>query len=183
MYRGADRLSLLGRVAELLTGRGIRFALIGAAAMAVHGVSRATRDLDLLITVPAVLDHSAWRPLTEAGVGVDVRRGSADDPLAGVVRISSVNERGVDVVVGRHAWQAAVVERAGDSEIDGQRVPVARAADLILLKLYAGGPQDAWDIVQLLQSGNRDALVEAVTSLLPALPADARVLWENVQRR
>lgn len=182
MHRGADRLNLLGRVAELLTARGIPFALIGAAAMAVHGVTRATRDLDLLITVPAVLDHSAWSALTDAGVGVDVRRGSTDDPLAGVVRISSANERGVDVVVGRHAWQAAVVERAADAEIDGQRVPVARAADLILLKLYAGGPQDAWDIVQLLQSGDRDVLVEAVTSLVPALPLDARALWQTVLR-
>jgi hypothetical protein len=31
----------------VLQRRGIPFAVIGAAALAVHGVSRATRDLDL----------------------------------------------------------------------------------------------------------------------------------------
>jgi hypothetical protein len=151
--------------------------------MAVHGVSRATRDLDLLITVPTMLDAAAWSTLTASGVGLDTRRGAADDPLAGVVRISAPNERGVDVVVGRHAWQAAVVERAREAEIDGERVPVARAADLVLLKLYAGGPQDAWDIVQLLASDDRDALVATVTSLVTALPSDARALWDRLVRR
>jgi hypothetical protein len=99
-----------------------------------------------------------------------------------VVRLSSAKERGIDIVVGWHPWQAAVVERATEAEIEGHRVPVARAADLILLKLYAGGPQDAWDVVQLLQSGNRDVLIAAVTSQLPALPVDARALWERVER-
>jgi hypothetical protein len=151
--------------------------------MAVHGVSRATRDLDLLITVPTMLDVAAWSALTAAGIRVDMRRGAVDDPLAGVVRISAPNERGVDVVVGRHAWQAAVVERAREAEIDRERVPVVRAADLVLLKLYAGGPQDAWDIVQLLAADDRDALVATVTDLVSALPADARALWESILRR
>jgi hypothetical protein len=47
MSRGADRLSLLGPVTGILTSRNIRFVLIGAAAMAVHGVSRSTGDVDL----------------------------------------------------------------------------------------------------------------------------------------
>jgi hypothetical protein len=37
-------------------------------------------------------------------------------------------------------------------------VPVATAGDLIALKLYAGGPQDAWDVEHLLQTGDRAAL-------------------------
>ena len=40
-------MSLRDGVAGLLTGRGIDVAVIGAAALAAHGVSRATADLDL----------------------------------------------------------------------------------------------------------------------------------------
>ena len=54
------------------------------------------------------------------------------------------------------------------------------AANLILLKLYAGGPQDAWDIEQLLASGDRDGLVVAVSAALPALPEEARRQWARI---
>ena len=53
-------------------------------------------------------------------------------------------------------------------------------ADLILLKLYANGPQDAWDVEQLLASGDRAGLVAAVEAALPALPEDSRRLWARV---
>jgi NADH:ubiquinone oxidoreductase subunit F (NADH-binding) len=33
-----------------------------------------------------------------------------------------------------------------------------------LLKLYAGGPQDAWDVEQLLSGGERSMLVTAVAA-------------------
>ena len=56
--------------------------------------------------------------------------------------------------------------------------PVARAADLILLKLYAGGPQDVWDIDQLLDvDGTLAAEVEAG---LRWLPAECASLWRSI---
>jgi hypothetical protein len=42
----------------------------------------------------------------------NVRRGNADDPLAGVVRVTAPDERDVDVIVGRGDWQRAVVGSA-----------------------------------------------------------------------
>src|SRR5438552_7153180 len=96
------------------------------------------------------LEPTSWSALTAASVDVQIRRGAADDPLAGVVRFRAPDETPIDLVVGRSAWQASVLSRAVETEIESVRVLVARAADLILLKLYAGGPQDAWDIEQLL---------------------------------
>ena len=150
--------------------------------MAVHGISRSTRDLDVLIVAPEALDPATWTPLSRQGAAaVDVRRGSGDDPLAGVVRITARGEPSVDVVVGKSTWQARILERGTEAIVDGERVPVARAADLILLKLYAGGAQDAWDIAQLLQGGDRSALVAEVDGALPALPPEARRLWDRVR--
>ena len=48
-------MSLLDEVAGLLTGRGIDVAVIGAAALAAHGVSRATADLDLPVVAASDL--------------------------------------------------------------------------------------------------------------------------------
>lgn len=148
--------------------------------MAVRGVSRSTRDLDLLTVSRQCLDAALWESLRAAGVSVAVRTGGADDPLAGVVRFTVPGTSPVDLVVGRSRWQQGVVARAEPAVVEHTDLPVATAADLVLLKLYAGGPQDAWDIVQLLESPDRPALVATIEARLGELPADARRLWRRV---
>lgn len=172
-------MSALAHVARLLAERGTPFALIGAGALAVHGVSRATQDLDLLVVDPACLDMRYWERARSAGLAVSIRKGDADDPLLGVVSVTA-GDAPLDVVVARHAWQAAIPGRSRRVEIEGISVPVARPADLVLLKLYAGGPQDAWDIVQLLAGSERQAIIREVEAGLAPLPEQSRRLWRRL---
>jgi hypothetical protein len=180
LHRGAHRLSLLERVTAHLTARSIRFAVIGAAALAVHGVTRGTRDLDLFALARECLDPVTWAPLDGTGITVRVRRGDADDPLAGVVRFTAAGEGPVDLVVGKSPWQTAIAERARPALVAGVRLPVARASDVVLLKLYGGGPQDAWDVEQLLAAGDRAALIAEVDAALVSLPTHCRDLWRRI---
>ena len=170
-------MNLLDRVRLLLSEQHVDHALIGAAALAVHGVSRATLDQDLLVVDPRVLTTAFWDALGR-DVGVDIRAGDTDDPLAGVVRISLPPDRDVDVVVGRHRWQEAILVRAVC--VGMQQLPVAEPADLILLKLYAGGSQDRWDIEQLLAL-SPPGVVEAVDERASVLPAESRALWNALR--
>jgi hypothetical protein len=172
---------LVARVGAVLDRLGAAYALVGAGALAVHGVARSTFDVDLFTTEQAVLDPTAWAVFAGApGASVDVRRGDAEDPLAGVVRIQAAGERDVDVVVGRLAWQAEIVTRALRVPLSGTSLPVVTAADLILLKLFAGGAQDAWDIGQLLGGPDRAVLVADVESRLHRLPPPAGRLWARI---
>ena len=148
----------------------------------MHGVSRGTRDLDLFTLVRECLDPLIWGPLEASGVTVSARRGDADDPLAGVVRFTMPGDGPVDLVVGKSAWQAAIPERARWALVAGVRVPVARASDVVLLKLYGGGPQDAWDIEQLLAAGDRAALTAEVEAAIASLPPESRDLWTRISR-
>lgn len=150
--------------------------------MAVHGVSRATLDLDLLIADPTLLDPGRWEDLSQSGASVDVRRGDSEDPLAGVVRLTAAGERAVDVIAGRSTWQRGVIERAELYSIGELLLPVARAADLILLKLFAGGIQDAWDIEQLLAAGDRERLAEEVEGRLAELPQECSDSWRRIRQ-
>ncbi len=172
--------ALLAAVVSLLDRAGIRCALIGAAALAARGVARSTFDLDLLTTDLRALEANIWRELIDTGAQVSVRRGDAEDPLAGVVRVERASDRTVDVVVGKSGWQDAIAARAEPIEIDRAVVPVARASDLILLKLYAGGSQDAWDIEQLLATDERDGLVAAVNAEIGLLPHHAQQRWQRI---
>jgi len=155
--------------------------MIGAAAMAVHGVSRSTRDLDLFTTQEECLADRFWDDLAATCIEVRVRRGDADDPLAGVVRFTRGVEYPVDLVVGKSPWQAGIAARARATRIEGVDVPVAGRVDLILMKLYAGGPQDAWDVEQLLADPERDALTARVEAGLAALPSRCREQWTRIR--
>ncbi len=76
------------------------------------------------------LDDSIWEPLRAAGRIVEVRRGDPSDPLLGVVRVSTVGQAPVDLVVGAAAWQREILTRARRVQIADTAVPVAGAADL-----------------------------------------------------
>ncbi len=171
--------TLLEHVSRFLQQAGIPHALIGAAAMAVHGVSRSTLDQDLLTTDARVLVNGFWSSFS--GADIDIRRGGADDPLAGLVRLRAHPDRDVDVVVGRHAWQQQAVERA--ERIAGVPVAVVRVPDLILLKLYAAGSQDLWDIEQLLAVGDAAAIRRHVDEGVDVLPAAAASVWSRWSKR
>jgi hypothetical protein len=168
-------MTLADRVMACLDAAQVAYAIVGAAALAAAGVVRSSLDLDLLTVDARVLVRPFWAAVEAAGVDVDVRRGDHDDPLAGVARATAVGERPVDVVVGRHVWQRRAIERARQLPT-GERVVLAR--DLVLLKLYAGGDQDLWDVRQLLAVTDRDALIAEVADDLSDLPASAAALWE-----
>ena len=88
MHERDHRLTLLGRVRSALAEAGVPHALIGAAALALYGVSRSTYDIDLLATERSCLDQAFWAPLSASGAVLEVRKGDLDDPLAGVVRFT-----------------------------------------------------------------------------------------------
>ena len=181
MHERNHRLTLLARVVGTLQEAGAAHALIGAAALAGRGVSRSTQDVDLLVVDPRCLSVRFWEGLKREGASVDVRRGDDDDPLAGVVAFAAEGERPVDLVVGKRAWQGALLTRAEPSRFSGVLLPVVRTADLVLLKLFAGGPQDAWDIAELLAVSDRPALKAEVESRLAELPAPAGTLWRKIE--
>ncbi|HTR04356.1 MAG TPA: hypothetical protein VMN82_14285 [Thermoanaerobaculia bacterium] len=176
-------MRLLRIVASALEAARVPHALVGAGAMAAHGVGRSTLDLDLFTTAASVLSESRWSGLSDLGIRTDVRRGDLEDPLAGVVRFDMEGESPVDLVVGRSSWQEKILQRAVPTDIGDLTVPVATAADLILLKLYAGGSQDSWDVEQLLAAASeRETVVRDVRSRLSELPPEAAALWARLTK-
>lgn len=136
---------------------------------------------DLPVTDKTLLQPEVWSTLASDDT-VDVRAGEADDPLLGVVRIRAPDQRDVDIVVGRDDWQRKILSRAQDITIGPHRMKVATPADLVLLKLFAGGSQDRWDIEQLLALDRDGAIRQGVGEGLAMLPARSRALWRDFRR-
>lgn len=182
----------LARIAARMVDRGVQHRVIGAAALAAHGVTRSTRDLDLLAVDPRVLDPSMWDGVAPPGFTVEVRHGDAADPLVGVVRVEEDLPDdfdwehvlgSVDVVVLPRALAEPMLSDAGpDLQVGRTRLTAVSARDLILLKLYAGGARDGWDIVSLLEvHPDPAALVEAVEGRMSTLPGRCGRMWRRIR--
>jgi hypothetical protein len=174
-------MSLLGKVVAHLAVRRVPFAAVGGVALAVRGIARSTFDVDLLTMDATVLAEAFWAVVERDNAAIEVRRGDSDDPLKGLVRLTSRDERPVDVVVGRGAWQEGVVARAEPFALLDVRIPVVRASDLVLLKLHAGGTQDLWDVKQLLDTDQDGDMARQVQSRLAEVPRGAAIAWKRIR--
>jgi len=173
-------MTLVERVAWLFKEQQIAFALIGASAVAARGLPRSTYDVDLLTVDKRVLDDQIWEPI-RAFANIEVRRGDHFDPLKGVVWIRPEKARPIDVVVGRWKWEQRVIERAELVYSAAGHLPTVTTSDLILLKLAAGGAQDAWDIGRLLDVAS-ERVIDEVEERLFDLQQDARDFWQRIRR-
>lgn len=171
-------MTLLQRIDALLVQRGVLHALTGASAMAAHGAHSATGDEEVVVTDRRVLETGFWDSL---GSGVSVDIAEASDLTASVVHLRHSDQPVVTIVIGRHPWQDDVLARA--VLIGGQGLPVAEAADLVLLKLFAGRSDDRPEIEQLLALDGGSEIVAKVDARSNLLPLRSRKLWLTLRPR
>jgi hypothetical protein len=144
----------LQKVITALNRLEIPHALIGGLAVAARGAIRATRHVDLIVDLPVHEASSLERSLRDNGFQATSYRGAADDPIVGVLRLAvpvAGAEVNCDLLFASRAWQTRAIKNATAVDLGSFLVSVALPADLFLLKLYAGGPQDLMDAAQLLK--------------------------------
>jgi hypothetical protein len=125
-----------------------QYALIGGFAVSAWGVPRATHDVDFALA----LGTADAAPLARH-LHAEFHAGEADDPLRGVFRTDvTVDQASVPVqlVLLPPAWNAIIFDRVEWLSLLGSTVPVVSWQALILLKLYAAGPQDLLEAQQIL---------------------------------
>ncbi|HEX3695617.1 MAG TPA: nucleotidyl transferase AbiEii/AbiGii toxin family protein [Polyangia bacterium] len=151
-----DLYAELAAVVDGLSGTGVDYALCGALALAVHGVPRATKDLDLLARkADAPKVRVAVRRIgylfealpMEFSSGVEVQRFS---------KLVDGRPLMLDFLWAEGALEPLWARRQKLSWREGDIWVVSRE-DLITLKLTAGRPQDLVDIQSLAKlEGRRD---------------------------
>lgn len=167
---------------------GVDVVVIGATALATHGLVRSTADLDLLANDERIISGRAWAEARKSPIGIDVRAGDAMDPLRGVVRIGPSARMPVDIVVITAPWAQRIVARAlGDGAVrrvfGGIELPVARLSDIALLKLYAAATDDVEDAELFLRHPSAKAVIEEVSEEIGRLPRDCRERWARLEPR
>ena len=135
--------------------QGVEYLVVGAHAMAFHGVTRATGDIDLRVKCDPVNSEKVYRALADFGAPLDeLDRNDLEKPGT-VFQIGVVPYRidiltAIDGVVFDEAY-----ETRGTVEIEGISIPVISKHHLIENKKTVGRPQDIVDI-QLLEENSKD---------------------------
>lgn len=169
--------SLAAAVARVLERRGISFMLVGAAALAVRGLSRGTHDVDFMTTDAGALGID-WLLELQGDTKCEVRRGDFDDPLAGVVRFSRAESADVDLVVARWLWQQAIIDRSEVCPLGSFSARVPSVEDLVLLKIEAGSFLDQRDAAQLIEIHGPE-VTSKVERLVGELPDSVLRVWRR----
>ena len=129
----------------------VRFLVVGAYAMAAHGVPRATGDIDIWVAADDANAARVFRALAQFGAPVGALGLSALDFAApdSVVQIG-LPPRRIDILTGVSGigFDAAWDRRASFRFAD-VTVPVVGRDDLITNKRAAGRPKDLADLAVL----------------------------------
>ena len=140
---------------QSLIGADARFLVIGAHALAVHGVPRATQDLDLWIGRDAGNVRRVVKALAAFGAPFDALEISAADLERDnqVIQLGDPPNR-IDVLTSisgvpdfTAAWQRRI-----EQPLRGQLVPFISRADLIATKKASGRKKDLGDLELLGES-------------------------------
>lgn len=128
---------------------GVEYLLVGAYALAVHGLPRATGDMDLWVRPTTENAHRAYAAL--AGFGAALRDLAPDDlATLDIVFQIGVAPRRIDVLTSIDGVDfVAAWERRVMTVVDGIDVPVLHKADLIANKRAVGRPKDLADVAWL----------------------------------
>lgn len=132
-----------------------RFLVVGAHAMAVHGVPRATGDLDILLEATPENAQYAWHALLRFGAPVaSIGVSPADLATPGMVIQIGLPPRRIDLLtritgVGfDEAWSSHIEHRVGNLS-----VPFIGRDCLLRNKTATGRPKDLADIAALTDGG------------------------------
>jgi len=138
---------------ELLSAGGCDHLIVGAYALAIHGIPRATGDIDILIDPTPANAQAVHDALAAFGAPVGQIQIS-DLTTPGTVFQIGVAPCRIDVLTAIDGVTVAdAIRGAVVHEVDGLHLRFLSRAHLIANKLASGRPQDLADVARLRESG------------------------------
>lgn len=146
-------VELLAALARALESIGAGWYVFGAQAALIHGAARFTADLDVTVRLHDD-DASNRRALVSALGAAGFQLRAVGEAFLEQTRVlpalHTATGMPVDIVLAGPGLEERFLERAELHDLEGVRVPVARAEDIVVMKLLAERPKDLEDVVAIL---------------------------------
>jgi hypothetical protein len=134
-----------------LSGEGAEFVIVGAHALALHGVPRFTGDLDVLVRPSMENAAKVWRALVRFGAPIEAAGVSvADLATPGIVYQIGLAPSRIDVLteISGVSFDEAWANRE-PTDLEGSTIHFLGRDMLVRNKEAAGRPKDLADIARL----------------------------------
>jgi hypothetical protein len=140
-------------LAAVLGAHGVRWYVFGAQAAILHGATRLSADVDVTVDFEGQSASDVVRSLAEGGFELRVADVDGFVEKTRVIPIVHTRTRmPVDLVLSGPGLEELFFERAQTMTIEGVRVVVASAEDLVVMKVLAGRPKDIEDVTAILKA-------------------------------
>jgi hypothetical protein len=153
---------VLASLALAFERAGLRWYLFGAQAAIIHGAARLTADVDVTVHLDDAPPQALVGVLLDVGFTLRV----PDPEFVTRTRVLPVTHAAshvpVDIVFAGPGLEELFLARARLLDVDGVRVPVACAEDVIVMKLLAGRAKDIDDVVAILAAHPDDLNMDLV---------------------
>ncbi|MDT8394858.1 MAG: hypothetical protein RRA32_00230 [bacterium] len=137
-------------ILSAFAGWEVKYLVVGAHAMAFHGVARSTGDIDLWVKCDTLNSDKVFRALADFGAPLASLNRSDLETAGNVFQIGVAPNR-IDILTAIDGVEFdAAYEAREVTEIEGINVPVISRRHLIENKSAVARPQDLVD-VQLLE--------------------------------
>ena len=160
-------------VAGLLPTRGVRYAVIGAMAAAVHGVVRASLDADAVVVLQVREAQDLRQALIEEGYEATLRIGDVDDPIPGLLEIKDRHGNRVDLLLGLRGMDPELLDRTLQVRLAEAVLEIVGREDFIAMKAFAGGPVELADARAVIELDRESLDLELLRRLAQRFGRDA----------
>ena len=182
--RSADAFSLAIELGQLLEGAGLPYAIGGALALAVHGFSRSTQDVDINVFVKEDQLEKLLTLLSENDVTVDAQNARTVGVEDGVFFCWAGSTR-IDVFLPSIdlSWEA--LRTRVSVTVQGQPTWFLSPELLCCFKLLFFRPKDLLDLERLIQSSTSLDRARVRTLIATAMGEDDERVreWDALSRR
>ena len=136
-------------ILQCLTDENVKFLIVGAYAMAVHGFPRATMDIDIWVMPSPDNARAVLQALTRFGAPLNEL--TADDlQKDDTVFQIGVAPRRIDIITGASGLEFEdTFMRSAEAEIEGIQINIPSIDDLIRNKKATGRTKDLADVEAL----------------------------------
>jgi hypothetical protein len=165
----------------------LRWYVFGAQAAILHGVARATADIDVTVDPAARSTSEIAAALSSHGFTLRF----SDDAFVAQTRVLPVTHASgvpVDIVLAGPGLEDLFFERLVLRRIGGVKIPVASAEDIIVMKVLAGRAKDLEDVRGILSAKGAALDLETIRETLRLLQgaldqSDLLPLFEQLRAR
>ena len=164
---------LMADVAEFLATQGVRYAVIGAMAAAVHGVVRASLDADAIVALQVREAQTLRQSVAEKGYEAALRVGDADDPIPALLEVRDGHGNRVDLLVGLRGMDPELLNRTRQVMLAEAILEIVGREDFIAMKAFAGGPVDLADARAVIDLDRESLDLELLRRLAQRFGRDA----------